>query len=215
MSIQIMKILFEGDTGTALCERCQAVVQTRYLRRDVPFSDGQGQARDILVGVCTGCDTVLAIPPQSTPAIREACKQQLKSIEARLPAVYLDVLDAAMHVVSGDAGAHLRKLFLGHYFQMLAQGCQGEGLQPAHEAFVCELAEQLQGRRLASSGSTRRLSMKVNPHVAEDFLALQQQSHMSQTDVLKAVIARIQADVLQGQDPGVIRTLRGLVRLAG
>ncbi|AUF97195.1 hypothetical protein CXQ80_15820 [Pseudomonas sp. 02C 26] len=37
----------------------------------MPFSDGQGQARDILVGVCSGCETVVAIPPQSTPA--QAC----------------------------------------------------------------------------------------------------------------------------------------------
>ncbi|WP_236692884.1 hypothetical protein [Pseudomonas sp. 10-1B] len=78
-----MKILLEGDSGKALCEHCQAVVPTHYVRRDVPFSDGQGMAKDILVGVCTRCDGVVAIPPQSTPAIREARKQQLKSIEAR------------------------------------------------------------------------------------------------------------------------------------
>ncbi|WP_205299803.1 hypothetical protein [Pantoea sp. Tr-811] len=67
-----MKILLEGDTGKALCEHCKAVVQMLYARRDVPFSDGQGAAKDILVGVCDQCDSAVAIPPQSTPAIREA-----------------------------------------------------------------------------------------------------------------------------------------------
>lgn len=210
-----MKIFFEGDTGQALCEHCQALVAMHFTRRDVPFSDGQGLARDILVGVCDGCDQVVAIPPQSTPAIREARKQQLKSIEARLPAVYLDVLDAAMQAVTSEAGAHLRKLFLAHYFQWLVQAQQGQALQPAHEAFVQALEAQQRERGLPASSATRRLSMKVNPHMAEDFLALLQQTHMSQTELLKAVIARIQADVLEARDPQVIGALQRLARVAG
>ncbi|NBK38676.1 hypothetical protein EON09_09065 [Pseudomonas soli] len=210
-----MKILFEGDTGQALCERCQALVAMHYTRRDVPFSDGLGVARDILVGVCDGCDTVVAIPPQSTPAIREARKQQLKSIEARLPAVYLDVLDAAMQAVSSEAGAHLRKLFLAHYFHWLVQARQGAGLQPGHEAFVQALDAQRRQRGLPASGATRRLSMKVNAHMAEDFLTLLGQTRMSQTELLKAVIARIQMDVLEVRDPQVIEALQRLTRVAG
>jgi hypothetical protein len=213
MSNPIMKILFEGETGKALCEHCQAVVQTHYARRDVPFSDGQGVAKDILVGVCNQCDTVVAIPPQSTPAIREARKQQLKSIEARLPAVYLDVLDAAMHAVSCEAGANLRKLFLAHYFQLLVQSQQSDQLQPAHEAFIRSLEQHWRERGVAPSTLTRRLSMKVNPYMAEDFMALQQQTHMNQTELLKSVIARIQADVLEVRDQKVIHTLQHLARL--
>lgn len=209
-----MKILFEGDTGKALCEHCKAVVPTHYARRDVPFSDGQGMARDILVGVCDHCDTVVAIPPQSTPAIGEARKQQLKSIEARLPAVYLDVLDAAMHAVSSEAGANLRKVFLAHYFQLLVQSSQSEQLKPAHEAFIRALDEARARRGLLPSGATRRLSMKVNPHMAEDFLALQQQTHLNQTELLKSVIARIQFDVLEARDKDVIHALQRLARLA-
>ncbi|AJG14758.1 Uncharacterised protein [Pseudomonas putida] len=67
-----MKILAEGVTGKALCEHCQVVVPTYYARRDVPFSDGQGVVKDILVGVCFRCDGVVALTPQSTPAIRES-----------------------------------------------------------------------------------------------------------------------------------------------
>ncbi|MBF8672031.1 hypothetical protein D3C76_940460 [compost metagenome] len=209
-----MKIFFEGDRGKALCEHCQAVVPTHYARRDVPFSDGQGVAKDILVGVCARCDGVVAIPSQSTPAIREARKQQLKSIEARLPAVYLDVLDAAMHAVSNEAGANLRKLFLAHYFQQLVQAQQCEQLHAAHQTFLQALDEQREQRGLARSNVTRRLSMKVNPYMAEDMLALQQHTEMNQTELLKAVIARIQADVLENRDQEVIRALQRLARLA-
>lgn len=209
-----MRILFEGDSGKAPCEHCQAVVPTRYTRRDVPFSDGKGLARDILVGVCTLCDGVVALPPQSTPAIHEARKQQLKSIEARLPAVYLDALDAAMHAVSREAGANLRKLFLAYYFHQLAQVQQDGQLQAAHQSFVQALDEQREQRGLARFSATRRLSMKVNPHMAQDMLALQQQTGVNQTELLKAVIALIQADVLEERDEEVILALQRLARLA-
>ncbi|MFF7064272.1 hypothetical protein [Pseudomonas sp. NPDC008258] len=209
-----MKILFEGDSGKALCEHCQAVVPTRYTRRDVPFSDGRGVAKDILVGVCTRCEVVVALPPQSTPAIHEARMQQLKSIEARLPAVYVDVLDAAMHAVTSEAGANLRKLFLAYYFQQLAQVERCGQLQAAHLGFIQALEEQRAQRGLARSNATRRLSMKVNPHTAKDMLALQQQTEMNQTELLKAVIALIQADVLEARDDEVILALQRLARLA-
>ncbi|VVP16091.1 hypothetical protein PS862_03605 [Pseudomonas fluorescens] len=76
-----MKLLFEGDRGKALCEHCQQVVTTTYVRRGVPFSDGQGEAKQILVGVCEGCDAVVAIPAQSTPAIKEANTVQRAFLE--------------------------------------------------------------------------------------------------------------------------------------
>lgn len=69
-------------------------------------------------------------------------------------------------------------------------------------------------RALATPAATRRLSMKVNAHVAQDYLALLQATQMSQTELLKAVIARIQADVLEARDPAVIGDLQRLVHLA-
>ncbi|WP_144171944.1 hypothetical protein [Pseudomonas sp. Kh13] len=51
-------------------------------------------------------------------------------------------------------------------------------------------------------------------YMAEDMLALQRQTEMNQTELLKAVIARIQADVLQNRDQEVIQTSQRLVRLA-
>jgi hypothetical protein len=56
--------------------------------------------------------------------------------------------------------------------------------------------------------------MKVNPYMSEDILALQQQTHMNQTEWLKSVIARIQSDVLDAQDQDAIQALRRLARFA-
>ena len=72
-----MKRPFEGDHGRALCEHCQQIVTTTYVRRNVPFSDRHGEAKDVLAGVCDVCDTIVAIPAQSTSAIKEARKQQV------------------------------------------------------------------------------------------------------------------------------------------
>ncbi|AZD06812.1 hypothetical protein C4K26_1392 [Pseudomonas chlororaphis] len=205
-----MKLFLQGDRGKALCEHCQQVVGITYIRRDVPFSDGHGQAREILVGVCDHCATTVAIPPQSTPAIKDARKQQLTSIEARLPAVYLDVLDAAMHSVAQDAGVQMRKLFFSYYFSAPA----ASGLEQVHSGFAAYLAEQVEARQLPAARSMKRLSLKVNQYVAEDLARLLETTRMTQTELLKSLIAQIRLDVLEGGNPAVIADLRQLTRLA-
>nr|BFD40151.1 hypothetical protein FFPRI1PSEUD_16500 [Pseudomonas sp. FFPRI_1] len=204
-----MKLYLQGDRGKALCEHCQQVVGITYSRRDVPFSDGNGQAREILVGVCDLCATVVAIPPQSTPAIKEARKQSLTSIEARLPAVYLDVLDAAMHSVAADAGVQMRKLFFSYYFSAPTGPC----LERVHHGFAAYLAEQAEARQLPAVYAMKRLSLKVNHYVAEDFARLLEATRMTQTELLKSLIAQIRLDVLEGGNPAVIADLRQLARL--
>lgn len=209
-----MNIYLEGEQGKALCEQCQQVVSTVYARRNVPFSDGLGEARDILVGVCSQCDTVVAIPAQSTPAIREA-KKQLISIEARLPAVYLDVLDAAMHSVAREAGVQVRKLFLSYYFHVLAEHqAAAADLSCTHEGFVQGLAAQRAARQVTPARAMKRLSMKVNTYVAADFDVLLKVTRLSQTDLLKAIICQIQLDVLERRNPATIAELQRLARVA-
>lgn len=209
-----MKLLLEGDHGKALCEHCQQVVSTTYVRRNVPFSDGQGEAKDILVGVCDVCETILAIPAQSTPAIKEARKQQLTSIEARLPAIYLDVLDSAMFSVTQDAGVQMRKLFFSYYFRELVQTEASRCLHRVHVEFTQSITAQMTARHLSPSHAMKRLSMKVNHYVASDFENLLEVTHMSQTELLKSVICHIQEDVIEERNPVVISDLQRLARIA-
>lgn len=209
-----MKLLFEGDHGRALCEHCQQIVTTTYVRRNVPFSDGHGEAKDVLAGVCDVCDTIVAIPAQSTPAIKEARKQQLTPIEARLPAIYLDVLDAAMHAVTKEASVQTRKLFISYYLRELVETKAATRLQRTHEDFSEWLSKQMMCRHLTPSHSMKRLSMKVNPHVADDFTELLEATHMTRTDLLKSVICHIQVDVIEDRNPAVISDLQRLTRVA-
>jgi len=66
-----MKLYHSGEKGKAICD-VNGQVSTTFKYRDVPFSDGVGLAKHILVGVCDQCGKTLSIPPQSTPAIKAA-----------------------------------------------------------------------------------------------------------------------------------------------
>ena len=66
------KLFAVGDKSKAICETCKDVVTTTFAIRDVPFSDGVGIAKDILVSVCDCCGEIVATPAQSTPDIKKA-----------------------------------------------------------------------------------------------------------------------------------------------
>ncbi len=67
-----MKLFRAGEKSKGVCEQCTGIVDATFHYRDVPFSDGSGVVKDILALVCDTCDEVIAIPAQSTPAIKAA-----------------------------------------------------------------------------------------------------------------------------------------------
>lgn len=74
--------LVPGGTTQAICMTCKAKVTATYGHRDVPFSDGLGLAKSILVAICDGCNEVIGLPAQSTAKIREA-RQALLSEKSK------------------------------------------------------------------------------------------------------------------------------------
>ena len=66
-----MNIFNEGHVERAVCD-VDGVVTATFRYRDVPFSDGSGVVRDLLVGVCDVCNEVILSPPQSLKAISAA-----------------------------------------------------------------------------------------------------------------------------------------------
>ena len=82
-----IKLYEEGEKSKAVCDHCGQLVSTTFARRDVPFSDGKCEVKNILAAVCDVCGEVAAVPAQSTPAIREARRKEVKPIEAQLPAM--------------------------------------------------------------------------------------------------------------------------------
>lgn len=62
-----------GTKSTAICYKCKSWVSTTYKVRDVPLSDHpEVVVKDIVVGVCDICDSVVTTPPSATPKIRQA-----------------------------------------------------------------------------------------------------------------------------------------------
>jgi len=65
-------IFKEGDKKEMFCKQCEAFSQGTFRTRDVPVTDHKTLVKNILVGVCDDCNTVILIPSQSLPAIRES-----------------------------------------------------------------------------------------------------------------------------------------------
>ncbi len=97
-----MKILRVGDTQKAACSDCKSFVPVTFKLRTVPFSDGIGAVKNVLVGVCDRCDCVAVLPHQSTPVVKKQMDAQRKALESRVPAHMVDILNLASVELSGS-----------------------------------------------------------------------------------------------------------------
>lgn len=61
-----------GDYASNICPRCRKLVRTRFEHRTVRLARSRLHVPDVLVDVCTECDHMVSIPPQSVPQLREA-----------------------------------------------------------------------------------------------------------------------------------------------
>ena len=61
-----------GEFATNNCPRCRKLVRSRFEYRTVQLSRSRLRVPDVLVDVCTECDHMISIPPQSVEQLREA-----------------------------------------------------------------------------------------------------------------------------------------------
>ncbi|WP_201213969.1 hypothetical protein [Rhodocyclus purpureus] len=200
-----MKLYQEGDKSKAICQTCADLVETTFLRRDVPFSDGVGLARGILVAVCDRCHEVVGIPAQSTPAIREARKPASHSIEAKLPSVFIDALDLACFELSPEASTEWRKRLVTFYIHKYASG----ELTSTELSSLLGRAQEAFPRSRGSS--VKRLSLKVSPPMADEVSQLLKVTRLSQTNLLKSIVYKIKEDVVDRKSKAIIPELKSLV----
>jgi hypothetical protein len=204
-----MKLLLEGDKGQAVCEH-DGLTGITFMRRDVPFSDGKGMAKDILVGVCDICKEIVAIPPQSTPAIRAAREVATEPIEANLPAAYLDTLDLACYRLNPAATTELRKRLVMYY--VVSSQTDKKLRQWIHGGTYKKFKEH----KLAVGGAkNRRLSMKVSPAISTAFDDLCSEVKLNRTECLKALVVRINNDIVKPEKPQKLSQLKALAAVAG
>lgn len=193
-----MKIFKVGDSQKAVCENCRSLENATFELRDVPFSDGSGWVKNVLVGVCNKCDQVIILPHQSTPAIKKQLETQRKPIESRLPAHMLDILNLATLELGGsiDFVQHLMKFYI-HKLANDEKSAKG-------------IARYLKSE-LAAGKAEKRLSLKGRK-IYEDVELLKEKSRISNTtDLIKSVILKINEDVLVKKKPKSTKQLQEIM----
>ncbi len=203
-----MKLLVKGDKERAICERDGLSVVT-YDHRDVPFSDGKGKAKGILVGVCDKCGEVVSIPPQSIPSIKAAREQAPKAVEARLPSVYLDAIDLACHRINAQVSTEFRKSLLMVYVSKFSENerkAKRLVYDPAKFGKEFVIGEKM--------GEQRRLSMKVSAPMFDKISKLERWTKLNRTDLFKCLAAEINKDIVRPASPTHLKGLKTIASVA-
>ncbi len=194
-----MRIVKEGDTRKVLCHSC-GPSQATYLLRDVDFSDKSGTVKNILAAVCDKCGQVVSIPSQSTPKIKAEFNKVKAPIEVRIPAHYLDILSLATHKIDPDLNESFYKNLLLYYLHAIYSG-----------RFPPNNLAELLNTDLAKAKSSKRLSMKLsNRNVIELNEVMGSQGIKTNADVFKALILRINNDIVQQNEPKYIEELKSV-----
>jgi hypothetical protein len=193
-----MKILKVGDTQRAACEHCHAFVPVTFKLRTVPFSDGIGTVKNVLVGVCDHCDSVVVLPHQSTPVVKKHMDARRAALESRVPAHMVDILNLASVELSG--GTEFVPALIKFYVHSLSN----------NEISSCDISRYLDSE-LAKGRSQKRISIKGRL-VAEEINHLKDITNIrSTTDIIKAIVLKINDDVLVKKKVGMIKQLKNIV----
>lgn len=199
-----MKIWYAGDKSKALCEKCQKVVATTFGYHDVPFESGIGVAKQIMAATCDECGTVVAIPPQSTPAIRVARETASKPLEVVIAAPFIDALDLASYRIDPSLGVILRKPLIAYFVH--------RSLNDA--SLVTRLSRNVDVHKAKwaswRDAPSKRLSMKVTPRVSDEFEELTEKCALSKTTLVKSIVMDITSEIVEPEEPQMMPELRRL-----
>jgi hypothetical protein len=192
-----MKIFKVGDTQKAVCETCKSIESATFALRDVPFSDGHGIVKNVLVGVCDKCENVVLVPQQSAPAIKKQLETRRKPVESRVPAHMVDILNLASSALG--ASADFSSALIKYYIHTLSK----------EDKSVENLFKYLESD-LAKGQAQKRISLKGRL-VSDELNAIKIRAHLeSTTDVLKALVLKINDDVLVNPKANVINKLKSV-----
>lgn len=196
-----MKIYRAGETSHAICAHCKALVPTTFAYRDVPFEDGAGIVRGILAAVCDRCGLVVAIPAQSTPAIRRARAVAEVALEVVLPAPELELLDLAIWRIDPEAGQRLRKSLLAFYLARFASEPQGADR-------LRTLIEAAETARHPAGLPRKRLSCKISHRTDAVLRDMAAGLKASRTQIVRGLIREIDLRLVRPDVPEDLETLR-------
>ncbi len=196
-----MNILKVDDKGKAACDDCKAFVKTTYLLRDVPFSDQSGVVKNVLVGVCNQCNSVVSLPHQSTPLVKEQLEKQRGILETRVPAHFIDILNLASFELGGsmDFVATLIRYYLHNL---------------ANEHLSEKEINHYLTHSLTKGKSQKRLSIKGR-HIATDLAKIKELMPITSTsNIIKIIVLKINEDVLLKNNAEKIQFLKSFIAIS-
>lgn len=197
-----MKVYKAGEKSKAVCEDCCALVSTTFAYRDVPFDDGKGEVKDVLASVCDQCERVVALPAQSTPAVRRAREIADVPLEVMLSAQDLELLDLATWRIDPDSGPRLRKPLLVYYIHRLL----------GDPAAVARLQDKAAVHITKVRGSTkipkRRLSLKLAAKTDASMQELMKVSGLKKSRLIRGILHEIEDDLVRPEKPKDLQKLR-------
>lgn len=194
-----MRIVKEGDKRQVICHNCGRS-ETTYLLRDVDFDDNSGTVKNILAAVCDKCHEVVSIPAQSTPKIKAEYKKTKAPLEVRVPAHYLDVLNIATQKINPELDESFNRYLVLYYIHALSTGHYAQ--QGLSDLLIADFAK---------AKASKRLSMRVNASQLAALNSIMSAQHLKKnTDVIKAVILKINEDIVQNKGPEKLTELRNV-----
>jgi hypothetical protein len=193
-----MKILKVGDTKKVACNTCESFQDVTFQLRDTPFNDGSGIVKNVLVGVCDRCDSVTVLPHQSTPAVKKQLEKQRKSVESRVPAHMIDILNLASDKLGG--GTEFVPSMIKYYIHALSN----------NEISSNNISRYLNSD-LAKGVAQKRISLKGR-HLEKELVLLKELIDIESTaDLLKIVVLKINDDVIVNESPKPMDQLKNIM----
>lgn len=180
-----MKIYKLNEKSKGICESCKKLVPTTFKLASVPFSNGHGVVDDILCATCDHCETIVSIPQQSAPRIKEAMNTKKHSIEARLPRHLLDILLLASDQFELGSPELLKDSLIRYYI----------GIAETDKKLLTNIKDFSTSD--FAKGSGFRLSLKVSDAIYDRFEHLRKRTSLNKTQLLKGLILQINEDILQ------------------
>lgn len=207
------KLYSPGDKSRAICPHCAKLVTTTFVYATVPFDDGNGSVKDILVAQCDECRAVVAIPAQSTPAIRHARETANVSLEAVLPAPYVEILDAAAFRIDNQATPQFRKTLFAFYLPDIPR-TKGEADQ--FRQHLQKWGEEHDGRfnRIGTAKvPNKRISLKLSKRTGEEVDEIVARTGLTKTNLVRGIIMLVERDLILGTAEKPLKQLQRLAAI--
>jgi len=193
-----MEILKVNDTKKAACSKCKSFEDVTFKLRDAPLSDGSSIVKNVLVGVCNKCDSIAVLPHQSVPAVQKQLEVQRKTIESRVPAHMVDILNLVSYELGG--GSDFVPNLIKYYIHTLAN----TKISPTKVTRYLDSS-------LAKGKAQKRISIKGR-HVTEELNIIKEMTNIdATTDLIKLIVLKINDDVLVNKKQNTIRQLKSIV----